>query len=1059
MTATFAEQPILNSPYEYPSRHWELENGLPTDRIVERRRLSAHITPVPPARRQSQEQPTLQMGVAEFSDESQQYDPTPIINEIRRQVDIWRKTPNPKDWGVTPETARLLQHWRSYNFPNIRPFFCQVEAAETVIWLTEVAGLLSPSGRRLRRDYEGIRTHISGANKQANPDLFRIALKLATGAGKTTVMAMLIAWQTVNAARYPNRRLFTKGFLIVTPGITIRDRLRALLPNDPENYYEHRDLVPKDMLSAVKQAQVVITNFHAFRLRERLSIAANARRLLQGKTGEEISTLETEGQMLRRVMPELMRMKNVMALNDEGHHCYRQKPETESTERDLDADERPEAQQNNEYARVWISGLEAVKRNIGIIATLDLSATPFFLRGSGYIEGTLFPWTVCDFSLMDAIESGIVKIPRVPIDDNVPQENRPVFRELWRHVSGDLPRAGRRRSNTVQDPRNLPPQLISALESLYGGYERTYNDWQDAGIGPPPAFIVVCLNTAISKLIYEYIAGFVRTDKDGNTEQQFLGRFELFRNFDENGNRLAMPRTLLIDSEQLGAADALPTDFRAAAAPAIEQFRRERVQRTGHQESSENISDEDLLREMMNTVGKPGRLGGSVRCVVSVSMLTEGWDSNTVTHILGVRPFGTQLLCEQVVGRALRRQSYELNEQNRFDVEYADILGVPFDFTDGDKPTPPPTPPSPTVRVHAVSPERDHLEIRFPNVTAYRVELPDENLSARFSEDSILRLTTELVGPTRTESQGIIGEGTELTVERLRDTRRQRIGFELTAHILQNQLRESGEAPRTHLFQQLNAIVNRWLDQYLHCASDTYPAQVLYREIADMAGERIKAAITSSVRAEQPDAAERIKAVVAPYNPWGSTQYVNFTTSKRPRRPSDRFVRQILETSPEKCHVNLAVCDNSWEAAFYRIVETHSKVTAYVKNEGLGLKVPYRLGSANKIYEPDFIVQIDDGYPPDDRLNLIAEVKGYRGEDAVAKAGAMREYWIPGVNNLGSYGRWAFHEFTSVSDMQSEFDEVVKRNAVVSAAKRLADDGGSQPDMEYIPRRRSEVSV
>ena len=1059
MTATFAEQPILNSPYEYPGLHWKLENGLPTDHIVESRRLSAHITPVPPARRQTQEQTAFQLGIAEFSDEHQQYDPTPIINEIRRQVDAWRKIPNPNDWSVTPETARLLQHWRSSEFSNIRPFFCQVEAAETVIWLTEVAGLLSADGRRLRRDYQGIRTHINGANEQANPDIFRIALKLATGAGKTTVMAMLIAWQTVNATRYPNRRLFTKGFLIVTPGITIRDRLRALLPNDPENYYQHRSLVPQDMLSAVKQAQVVLTNFHAFRLRERLSITPNSRRLLQGKTGDEISTRETEGQMLRRVMPELMRMKNVMVLNDEGHHCYRQRPEEESAERDLEADEKPEAEKNNEHARVWISGIEAVNRNIGTIATVDLSATPFFLRGSGYVEGTLFPWTVCDFSLMDAIESGIVKIPRVPIDDNVPQENRPVFRELWKHVSGNLPRAGRRRANTVQDPRELPPPLISALESLYGGYERAYQDWQDAGMEAPPVFIVVCQNTAISKLIYEYVAGFQPTDPDGNIAQTYLGRFELFRNYDENGNRLAIPRTLLIDSEQLSTVEALPADFRTAAGPAIERFRRENVQRTGDRDAAETFSNEDLLREIMNTVGKHDRLGAGIRCVVSVSMLNEGWDSNNVTHILGVRAFGTQLLCEQVVGRALRRQSYELNEHNRFDVEYADVLGVPFDFTDVDKPPPPPVPPAPTVRIHAVSPERDHLEIQFPNVTAYRVELSDESLKAQFSEDSVLRLTTQLVGPTKTENRGIIGEGTELTVEHLRNTRRQSIGFELTAHILQNQLRESGEDPRMHLFQQLNAVVNNWLDNYLRCASDTYPAQVLYREIADMVGERIRAAITNAVHAEQSDAAQRIKAVVAPYNPWGSTQYVNFTTRKRPRLPSERFSRQILDTGPQKCHVNLAVCDNSWETTFYRIVEAHSRVIAYVKNEGLGLKVPYRLGSVSKIYEPDFIVQIDDGYGADDPLNLIAEVKGYRGEDAIAKAETMRAYWIPGVNNLGSYGRWTFHEFTSADDMAAEFEEVVERHTVAGAAKRLADAGGSQPDLEYIPRRRSEASV
>ena len=285
----------------------------------------------------------------------------------------------------------------------------------------------------------------------------------------------------------------------------------------------------------------------------------------------------------------------------------------------------------------------------------------------------------------------------------------------------------------------MPPQLISALEATYNGYEKTYRDWQEAGIETPPVFIVICQNTAVSKLLHEYISGFEREGKDDVPAQHFLGRFEPLRNYDENGNRLPIPRTLLIDSENLGAAGALPNDFRAAATPALEQFKRERVHRSRDQTSAENITDEDILREMMNTVGKPGHLGAEVRCVVSVSMLTEGWDANTVTHILGVRAFGTQLLCEQVVGRALRRQSYELNEEGLFDVEYADVLGVPFDFTDSNVKPPPPPPPPPTIRVQAVSPDRDHLEIEFPNVTAYRVELPDDQLGAslrrRFQTD------------------------------------------------------------------------------------------------------------------------------------------------------------------------------------------------------------------------------------------------------------------------------------------------------------------------------------
>lgn len=283
---------------------------------------------------------------------SQEYNPTPIINEIRGYVDQWRSLSNPNDWGVTPETARLLQHWRHHEFEGIRPFFCQVEAVETAIWLTEVAPRL---GARTAKFWE----HIKGANAQINPDLLRLALKLATGAGKTTVMAMLIAWQTVNAVRHPNSKTFSRGFLIVAPGITIRDRLRVLLPNDPESYYRNREILPPDMLPDIDRAKIVITNYHAFKLRERLNLAKGTRDALAGWRGEQITTVETEGQMLQRVMPELMGMKNIVVLNDEAHHCYREKvadPEGDTLD-DLKGDEKAEAKEASEAARMWISGI------------------------------------------------------------------------------------------------------------------------------------------------------------------------------------------------------------------------------------------------------------------------------------------------------------------------------------------------------------------------------------------------------------------------------------------------------------------------------------------------------------------------------------------------------------------------------------------------------------------------------------------------------------------------------------------------------------------------------
>jgi len=991
----FFAQPILNSPYEYPGQHWELDaDRRPTNVIIHERRKAEFITPIPkPKRSKTRGQKELNLDATGISTAEQEYNLSEKINLIREQVTNWRNIPNPNHWRVTPITQRLLEHWRHYDFPSIRPFFCQIEAVETAIWLAEVA----PHGS----ENQQLLDFLKRVNQAANPELFRIALKLATGAGKTTVMAMLIAWQTLNAVRSPQSKSFTRGFLVVTPGITIRDRLRVLQPNDPENYYRTRQLVPQDLLGEIHKAKIVITNYHAFKRRETQDIAKGTRALLQGH-GSEIQTLETEGEMIRRVMGELMGLKNILVINDEAHHCYREKPDTQEAD-DLTGEDKEEAKENNEAARLWITGIETVKRHLGVLRVYDLSATPFFLKGSGYAEGTLFPWTVSDFSLMDAIECGIVKLPRVPVADNIPGNEMPSFRNLWENIRSQMPKKGRG-SGAVLDPLNLPVKLQTALDALYGHYEKVFATWASEGITVPPVFIVVCNNTATSKLVYDYIAGFYRDE--ANQQGFHQGRLPLFRNYDEAGNRLARPRTLLIDSEQLESGEELDKEFRNVAADEIERFKREIGQRQGSQ-AVQTISDQDLLREVMNTVGKEGKLGESIRCVVSVSMLTEGWDCNTVTHILGVRAFGTQLLCEQVVGRALRRQSYDLNEAGLFDVEYADILGIPFDFT--AQPTiAKPVKPRQTVQIKAICPERDPLEILFPRVAGYRVALPDTQLQATFSPDSVLELTPELVGPSRTLIQGIVGEGTEINLEHLKATRENTIIYHLTKYLIYNHFRDANEEPKLHLFGQLKSICRQWIGDYLVCKGGTYPAQLLYQEIANMACQKMKAAITEATTDKRT-----IKAILDPYNPTGSTRHINFNTSKANR----------WRTDPRKCHVNWVVCDSDWEAEFCRVAESHPRVKAYVKNQGMGLEVPYLYGSVARKYIPDFIVKIDDGQP--DLLNLIVEIKGYRGEDAKEKASTMRTLWVPGVNNLGTYGRWQFAEFTSVFDIEDEFNALM----------------------------------
>ena len=371
-------------------------------------------------------------------------------------------------------------------------------------------------------------------------------------------------------------------------------------------------------------------------------------------------------------------------------------------------------------------------------------------------------------------------------------------------------------------------------------------------------------------------------------------------------------------------------------------------------------------------------------------------------------------------GRALRRQSYDLNEDGRFNVEYADVLGIPFDFT--AKPViSKPQPPRKTISVKAVRPERDDLEIRFPRVAGYRVELPEQRLTAKFNEDHILELTPDLIGATETQNSGIIGKQVDLTLAHTGDVRPSQVLYELTSHLVLTNWRDHGEEPKLHLFGQLKRIARQWMDNCLRCKGGTYPAQLKYKMLADLACNKITRGIVEEMIGETP-----IKAILDPYNPIGSTALVNFNTSVE-----DRY-----ETDSRRCHINWVILDSDWEGEFCRVAEKHPKVKAYVKNHNLGLEVPYRFGSETRNYRPDFIVLVDDGHGEDDLLNLIVEIKGYRREDAKEKKGTMDAYWIPGVNNLKTAGRWAFAEFTDVWEMQTDFEAKVatKFDEMIAAA-------------------------
>lgn len=995
-TFNFFDNPVLNSPYEAPMRHWELEHGVPTNRILEKRRPSEYITPIARVKKNAT-QSSVSQGMLDLGSQAgidvggdgqdYQYD---RINEIREAVAAWRSLPE-SSWGVTPETARLLRHWRSHDFKFRRPFFCQIEAAEVYIWLTEVA----PNYKRGKE----ILNYLQKASDDANPGIMRVALKLATGAGKTTVMAMLIAWQTINAVRSPSSKKFTNGFLVIAPGLTIKDRLQELKPSDLNAIYVKHELIPVEFANDIKKAKVVITNYHAFKLRDELALSKSGRNFLQGRHGPSVDTTETPGKMLARVMPELLGMKHILVINDEAHHCYEEKPDYDD-EGYADG-ERDEIADRSEAARLWLNGIRYVSGKMKC-RVVDLSATPFFLRGSGYAEGTIFPWTVSDFSLMDAIECGIVKLPRVPVNDNANADNTPVYRNLWENIREDMPKKARMNSKDALDPSDLPPTLINAIDELYGHYEKTDAVWRENDMDRPPCFIFVCQNTAISKLVYDFISGYESPEPDSTFHPAHC---KLFSNYDDYGHPLAKPNTILVDSAQLESGEGLSDQFSKVAAKELAVYKRELVERSGDARAAENLKPQDILREVMNTVGKPGKLGGQVRCVVSVSMLTEGWDANNVTHILGLRAFGTQLICEQVVGRALRRSSYLLNDQKRLPPEYADIFGIPFDFASRGVVSPP-TKPQKLTHVHAVSPERDEKEIVIPNVVGYRIEMPDDELCAEWTAASDYTLSPEVVGPCEVRMEPIVGEAHDLDVKHLKDIRENTIVYTLTKYMLENHFREQGQETPYNLFGKVKVIVQDWVRNHLHCRDGACPAQILYLPLAFDACRRIAGAIKPKDSTRE----KIVKAFLSPYRKTISTMDVDFVTSKT----------RLWESS-SMSHVNYAVCDSDWELEFCRVLEENGRVKAWVKNDHLGFAVPYFKGSERHYYIPDFVVILEND------TRLVIEVKGFVNEDVNNKRTAIERQWVPGVNRLGSYGRWAFGQFESAFSMEQDFENFVDR--------------------------------
>lgn len=980
VTQADLSNPILNSPFGPPERHFELGVKGPTGEVRTGRRPSESFIPIAKSKKGAAKQEIL-----DFDPTGERLEQNSLINDIRGEVELWRV----RGWnGVTPYTRKLLAHWAPGSHREDAVFFCQREAVETAIFLTEVAG------RHGTADY---RRRLEPINQEHNSGLPRIGLKMATGTGKTVVMAMLIAWQTINKAMVPSDVRFANRFLVVTPGITIRDRLGVLHPEREDSYYQERDLVPPDLWHALLKAEIGILNYHTFLPRDAKEIkgvAANTRKLLRGGRGEEADAFrEKPAEVSARILRDLSAGKGgIVVLNDEAHHCYQDNldPEEETEKEDKD---------RNREARVWFRGLEELQKTAPVRAVYDLSATPYYLKGSGYSEGFIFPWVVSDFSLMDAIESGIVKVPRPPVDDDA-KDDQVVYLNLWDNIQPPLPKRVRRSELSVAD-WTIPVTLEGALQSLYRSYAGRYQDYETelAALGePPPVMIVVCPNTAVSKLVFDWVSGWERELDDGATVL-VPGELDLLSNV-EDGKWTARQRTILIDTVQLESGDPLGKDFKKDTAHAIEAFKQEFRRRNPGADVAE-IDDAALLREAMNTVGKKGKLGEQIRCVVSVGMLTEGWDANTVTHILGVRPFRSQLLCEQVVGRGLRRRSYAVNEEDRLEPEYAEVYGVPFAFIPSDRPVPKPRTPRPAIEVRAL-PERDELAIEFPKLDGYRIELPDQQLHADFTGDSQMHLDQEGLA-LWVKTGGVIGEEQEIDLEQIREARPQTVAFALARELMRRKFAAHGGVARPWLFPRLVEIAGQWLDGCVTTDSGVTMGNLLLAQPGADAAEKIYGAIVRY--GEERHRPQLVMPIIRTFDPRGSTRDVSYFTRK-----------VVMDPPPTKSHLNHVVLDgargNTWEEGLAGHLESDRRVAAYVKNERLGFTIPYVHQGRSHEYVPDFLVRLVGEEGDEVVRTLIVEVSGTQKSPGPTKAKAetARDQWCAAVNNWGEFGRWGYVE-------------------------------------------------
>lgn len=1002
------DQPvIINSPFREPQVHWKIEKAKPPYKAEGRRRASYFYRVPEHSGRGRPDRNQAELFESQAGEEVE----LEIVNAIRGRVKDWRAGIHSGGVaydGASPVTRELLELWRSDERMQ-RLFFAQIEAAETIIFLVEAKDVYRKGVPEVPRDEPGLEAKAAGVRA-----FIRYACKMATGSGKTTVMGMLAAWSILNRVASPRDDRFSDTVLIVCPNVTIRERLQELDPALGDvSLYRTRQLVPPHRMEELRRGEVMIANWHRLAKKETNTVNGDSAKVVKtgeavevvknaGKANESVETkyFESDPAWFKRIRRELGsgkgRSPHWLIFNDEAHHAYRRGDA--ASEESLDED-KDLASKNAREATIWVEALDRINklaggsRRRGINLCVDLSATPFYIQGSGNEVGKPFPWIVSDFSLLDAIESGLVKIPQLPARDVSGAEEAAYF-NIWRWVQAKAKEDGLGTNITPEIVMNYASAPINLLAQEW--YQR-FSEWEQQSKQQqkhpvPPVFIVVCRDTAVAKEVHGWLA-------NGNDSYGVAPSW--FRNAPGHEVTVRIDSKVMEDIEDGGSKDEtkrlrfiLDTVGKATwPGGRIPEDWSELVRKHNDKVASE---DNDGSLKWIDERIPPGR---DVRCIVSVAMLAEGWDANTVTHIVGLRPFGSQLLCEQVVGRALRRKSYALNEETQmFAEETAKVFGVPFELIPFKVKPVGPQPPQPDPNHIFSVPEKADYEITFPVVSGYHqtghfdVHVDWSKVSKVTIDPMKIPQTVELTPLTSPDgSLAVFGPG-ERPVLSLKDWRArfrdQQVAFRLAREVCARWQADNGAeaVPVQQLFPKVAFASKRFLDEKLDLKGDSLPRDLL------LVGEYMQAAISSLLEAIKKGSktGEREVAVIPTGAAGrGSTLNVDFHSTK-PIYPVNR------------CHLNAMVADTEkWEQSAAFLLDSHPGVRRWVKNDRLGFTIPHRHRGVVSRYVPDFIVVTDKD------LNVIVEIKGRVNDDADAKAKAA-ERWVEAINHTGGYGTWHY---------------------------------------------------